>query len=102
MRLYNATTRVPRLCARERGGPCHVAVLLMFIASISGRRVWADGNTVSAGLMGGLAFPSVSSGAFEWGVGAAYHFLPSLWGGVFYYSYGLGFQTNSGTSSLTA
>ncbi len=78
-----------------------LVVFYLFVA-LSDIALAAEGNKVSIGLLTGISFPSLSSGAFGYGFKAGYSVFPRLMVGLYYYRYGIGIQTSSGEASLIA
>lgn len=77
--------------------------LLMLLVTITSRISYAeDSSLISAGILGGLSFPSQSSGAFGYGFSLGIHYPPKFTMGVFYYTYSLGFSTVTDNASLMA
>src|SRR3954453_21702789 len=74
----------------------------LVISMTNGALADGSGNKVSVAVLGGLSFPSLSSGAFGYGVKGGYRIFPRLLTSFFYYKYGIGIQTSTGTSTLQA
>lgn len=62
----------------------------------------ADSSKVNIALLGGLSFPSLSSGAFTYGVKLDYRLSPNLQLGFYYIKYSIGLETDSGASTIIA
>ncbi len=62
----------------------------------------SESNKVSIGMLLGVTFPSLSSGAFGYGVETHYRILPNLMTGVYYYRYQIGLEISSDPSSLSS
>jgi hypothetical protein len=80
----------------------HFALLLTAIGSCANVVRAADSNKINFALLGGLAFPSFSSGAFTYGVKANYRVLPTFLPGAYYIKYGIGIEAYDGVTSVLA